>query len=290
MSISELISVIIPAYNVEDTITECIESVQNQTYKNTEIIVVDDGSTDQTANIIKTSFSGVTLISIPHKGSPGYVRNRGIKRARGAYISFIDADDYWEPDVLDILMDGFARNPDAMLSYGTLRYQGGGHSGTDVHTLRSAYDGYVFDKLLRKNFIQMHPVLVKRKAFDTSGWFDESLDVSIAEDYDLWLRIAYHFQVVYCPQAKGYYRIREGSQFHKTDLIRRNNDIMAVLYKMKNKLGVRHPALYKRMAVVYATLGRHYLADQQLFHSLGAYIKSAFYVGRYFFADSSNNS
>ncbi len=277
MSTDFLVSIIIPAYNAHKTIAACIDSVRSQTYKNIEIIVVDDGSTDNTAQLLKTSYPDIQCISIPHSGSPGYARNRGIERATGLYIGFIDADDYWDTAVIDELLKGFEKNPNAMLSYGTLNYDGGAHDGENVHTFRTPYEGYVFTKLLRKNFIQMHPVLIKRSILQITGSFDESLNVDIAEDYDLWLRIAYRYQVVFCPAARGFYRIAENSQFHKITLIKRNQDILKVMLKMKRMFRVRHPELYKRMAVLYETLGRHYLANQQFFSSLFSYLLCVWY-------------
>ncbi len=278
MNANLLVSIIIPAYNAEQTIAECIDSVINQTYKSIEIIVIDDGSTDSTTEIMKSNYPDIKYIKILHNGSPGYVRNRGIEHAKGFYIGFIDADDYWDTTVVEELLRAFQRNPKAMLSYGTLTYSGGKHDGESVHTLRTPYEGHVFSRLIQKNFIQMHPALLKRSILAKTGSFDEALNVDIAEDYDLWLRITYHYPVVYAGNARGYYRIAPNSQFHSIDLIKRNKDILKVLFKIKRKFKLHHWALYKRLAVLYETLGRHYLTNQQIFSSLGSYLCCAWYA------------
>ena len=290
MSTQLLVSIIIPAFNAEETIEHCINSVLSQTYSTIEVIVVDDGSHDRTATIVKSQYPNIKCISIPHNGSPGYVRNRGVMQATGFYIGFIDADDYWDPIVIEELLDGFKRNPNAMLSYGTLTYDGGEHDGENVHALRTPHEGYVFSKLLRKNFIQMHPALLKRSILSKTGCFDETLNVDIAEDYDLWLRITYYYPVVFCANARGYYRIAPHSQFHRIDLIKRNKDILKVMYKIKRQFNLRHPALYKRVAVLYETLGRHYLTNHKVFLSLYSYVCCAWYAILYILTQSTDST
>lgn len=104
---SPSISVIIPVYNRENLVTSCIESILKQTYEHREIIVVDDGSTDNTLNVVKQYQNDIKIIHIKNGGSPA-ARNAGLKHASGDYIAYIDSDDTWRPDKLSIFMNCIA--------------------------------------------------------------------------------------------------------------------------------------------------------------------------------------
>ena len=97
---SPLITTIIPAYNVEEYVINAIQSVLDQSYKNVELIIVNDGSTDNTEQIIKENYPSINLITQKNKGLSG-ARNTGIENSKGEYIAFLDADDQWLPDKLE---------------------------------------------------------------------------------------------------------------------------------------------------------------------------------------------
>jgi len=101
---SPSISVIIPVYNRENLVTSCIESILKQTYEHREIIVVDDGSTDNTLNVVKQYQNDIKIIHIKNGGSSA-ARNAGLNHASGDYIAYIDSDDTWHPDKLSIFMN-----------------------------------------------------------------------------------------------------------------------------------------------------------------------------------------
>ncbi|MFM6395643.1 glycosyltransferase family 2 protein [Planktothrix sp.] len=112
-----LISVVIPTYNAEKTIEETIHSVLNQTVSDLELIVVNDGSTDSTLEIIsKFTDPRLKVFSYPHSGANS-ARNRGLEQASGEYISFIDADDLWTPDKLELQLKVLQENPEAKVAY-----------------------------------------------------------------------------------------------------------------------------------------------------------------------------
>lgn len=261
-----LISVIIPAYNAASTIRQCIDSVLAQTYPDIEVIVVDDGSSDSTANTIKEHYKEekrVHYYAIKHTGREGAVRNYGIQRASGAYISFLDADDYWEAYVIEYLKNALDSNPDCNIAYGDLEYVGGQHHGTRVHDLRTAYSGYVFYYMLQKNFMPIHPALLRNSIIDECGGFDESIE--IGPDYEFWLRMTYRNKVIYCAQAIGYYRISDSSVFHRADAIKRNMQLILVMKKIKSSLNVAHYFLYKRLAVAHLTIFNHLWKEKKFF-------------------------
>ncbi|MEC4990605.1 MAG: glycosyltransferase [Oscillatoria sp. PMC 1068.18] len=204
-----LISVIIPTYNAEKTIEETIQSVLSQTFTDLELIVINDGSTDSTLEVInRLEDSRLKVFSYPNAGG-NVSRNRGLAKASGEYISFIDADDLWTPDKLEKQLQALKENPQAGVAYSwtdrideTGKFIG--HGGSVSVT------GDVLAELLIINFLSSgsNP-LIRREAFLEVGNFDESLPGS--QDRDMWLRLAarYHFVVVPLPQIL--YRVSPNS-------------------------------------------------------------------------------
>ena len=193
------ISVIIPVFNGEKTIEETINSILNQTFKDIEIIIINDGSTDATLEIIKNiSDSRIKIFSYPNAGLSAS-RNRGIDRAKGEYISFIDADDLWTPDKLELQWQALQSNPQAAVAYSWTDYID--ESSKFLKSgRRIKINGDAFSKLLITNFLEngSNP-LIRQEALEIGG-FDESL--AAAEDKDMWLRLAanYEFACVEKPQ------------------------------------------------------------------------------------------
>ncbi|MGB3642819.1 MAG: glycosyltransferase [Rivularia sp. (in: cyanobacteria)] len=193
------ISVIIPVFNGEKTIEETINSILNQTFKDIEIIIINDGSTDATLEIIKNiSDSRIKIFSYPNAGLSAS-RNRGIDRAKGEYISFIDADDLWTPDKLELQWQALQSNPQAAVAYSWTDYID--ESSKFLKSgRRIKINGDAFSKLLITNFLEngSNP-LIRQEALEIGG-FDESLPA--AEDKDMWLRLAanYEFACVEKPQ------------------------------------------------------------------------------------------
>jgi glycosyltransferase involved in cell wall biosynthesis len=203
------ISAIIPVYNGEKTIRETIESVLNQTFSDFEVIVIDDGSTDSTLEIISSlKDSRIKVFTYPNSGQPES-RNRGLSHASGEYISFLDADDLWTPDKLEAQYKALQDNPKAAVAY----------SWTDSIDAsgkffrRGGYrteNGDVYTKLLLNDFIESgsNPLILKQALIEVGGC-DKSL--TNAHDWDMWLRLAarYHFVVV--PKVQILYRVSYNS-------------------------------------------------------------------------------
>ena len=120
MKASPLVSVMIPVYNCEQYLAEAIESIVDQTYSTIEIIVVDDGSTDGTGEMVKQSFPSVRYC-YQDKAGTGAARNRGIAMAQGSFFAFLDADDLWLKDKLTIQMAAFHNNPETEIVFGHVK-------------------------------------------------------------------------------------------------------------------------------------------------------------------------
>jgi glycosyltransferase involved in cell wall biosynthesis len=282
---NECISVIIPTYNSAHTLRDCIDSVCAQSYSDIQIIIVDDGSTDNTADLVRKFYDAnplVKYIRIGHTGFEGAVRNEGIRNAKGTFISFLDADDYWHKDVLSELMNSLKSAKNARIAYGGLQFVGGDKNGKFVHDLRKPHSGYVFYNMLEQNFMPIHPALLYRDVIEAYGCFNES--IRIGPDYEFWLRMVYHVEVIFSPKAIGYYRISTGSVFHRADRIIRNEQLLMVLYSVKRLYNVRYCIIYKRLAVVSLTLLNLRLKELNLTKCCGALSLFIMYSILYYFS------
>lgn len=214
LKMSVKVSVIIPCYNVEKYVEECLISVYDQTYKDFEVILVNDGSTDGTEMILfkyKNKYSEKTkYINIENSG-PSSARNKGMRIASGEFICFMDSDDILTLDsiekrVLVLLEDkeiGLVCSDSFMID-------------EDIKTqeklsskIGSVYSGYIFPELLKKNFVSTQTVLMRREIIDDIGYFDETYIRS--EDYEYWLRISHKYKVKYLNDILAYTRVRKGS-------------------------------------------------------------------------------
>lgn len=198
-----LIDVVIPVYNEQDFIITAITSIEKQTYPPNKIIIVDDGSTDNTANLIQNHHSNIPIKYIKKEnGGLSSARNRGIQQSNNKYIAFLDADDEWYPSKLENQLSKFNEVSYANLGIVYCQYDiinESGHFTNDYFILHADHllRGSIFNKLLPANKItgSGSGVLIKRECFTRSGLFDENLQA--CEDWDMWLRIAQHYEFDY---------------------------------------------------------------------------------------------
>ncbi len=187
-----LVSVIIPSYNRACLLERAVSSVKDQTFYNYELIVVDDGSTDGTCNLLG-SLRG-SLIHLRHENNLGVsaARNTGIRYSSGSLIAFLDSDDQWLAEKLSVQVRFFEDNPDAMICQAQeLWYRNGRRINPSRKHLKPS--GFIFDRSLTLCLVSPSAVMIKRSLFDEVGLFDEALPV--CEDYDLWLRVAVTYPI-----------------------------------------------------------------------------------------------
>jgi glycosyltransferase involved in cell wall biosynthesis len=191
------VSVIIPTYNGAHLLARAIQSVLGQTFRDFELIVVDDGSTDNTKELVSNiGDERVRYIRHEKNRGPSAARNTGIKAANGPYIAFQDSDDEWMPDKLEKQMRAFANAPSEV----GVVYSGFWRIKDDQKTYIPSSriepkDGNVHSLLLKSNFIGTPVVLMKRECFEKAGMFDEELPM--LEDWELWIRISKYYQFKY---------------------------------------------------------------------------------------------
>ncbi len=184
------ISVIIPTYNREKFIEKAINSVLAQSVKPYEVIIIDDGSTDETFNLLKKYKNKIKLLTQKNTGVSS-ARNLGIKVADGEWIALLDSDDIWLKHKLSTQIKYHKENPRIEISQTNEEWIRDGK----VFKQPKKYikkSGFIFSDLLTHSTISPSTTLIKKSIFDDIGYFDENLIV--CEDYDLWLRIALKYE------------------------------------------------------------------------------------------------
>ncbi len=188
------VSVIIPTYNRLSMLKEAVASVLAQNFEDMELLVVDDGSTDGTAEEMKRYGGRVKLLQ--HLASKGVsaARNKGILHARGKYIAFLDSDDLWVKGKLKIQTAFLDDNPHYPLCYTDEIWI---RKGKRVNPMakHAKYSGWIFEKCLPLCIISPSSAMMKKTLFSKVGLFDEAL--SVCEDYDFWLRVSARFPIFF---------------------------------------------------------------------------------------------
>jgi glycosyltransferase involved in cell wall biosynthesis len=182
-----LVSVIIPTYNRRRLLEQAIQSVFDQTYPNVELIVVDDGSTDETAIFLDEFKQRLTVLRQSNRGVSA-ARNRGIRAAGGEYICFLDSDDYWKPPKLELQLDFFKDHPQFEICQTEEIWIRNGVRINPKKRHRKR-EGDIYIPSLELCLISPSAVMMRTALFDKVGLFDERLPA--CEDYDLWLRISH---------------------------------------------------------------------------------------------------
>ena len=200
------ISVVIPTYNKSQYLKEAIKGVLNQTYKEIEVIAVDDGSTDNTKEVVKSFNDPRVIYFFQENKRPAAARNSGLRKTKGKYIAFLDSDDLWLKEKLKRQIDFMEKNSEIGL-LGTACYE-----MTEKRKIVGKKIFPIKNKILQKDLIKYNPfiqssVMIKKEVFDKVGLYDEKFRES--EDYDLWLRIAESYKIANLAEPlvmKRYYR------------------------------------------------------------------------------------
>jgi glycosyltransferase involved in cell wall biosynthesis len=185
------VSVIIPTYNRGWTIGEAVDSVLAQDYRDFELIVVDDGSADNTSQVLDAYRGTIKVFRQENKGVSA-ARNRGIAEASGRFIAFLDSDDLWLPQKLSTQVEFFNTTPDALICQTEEVWI---RSGVRVNPKKrhKKPSGMIFEPSLALCLVSPSAVMIRRSLLEIVGNFDETLP--LCEDYDLWLRISCRFPV-----------------------------------------------------------------------------------------------
>jgi hypothetical protein len=244
-------SIIIPNYNHARYLGDAIRSVLDQEYREFEIIVVDDGSTDNSREVVEGFGDRVRYIWQENQGLSA-ARNTGIRAAKGEVVSFLDADDMYTPDFLSTLESVLEAVSDIEAAYCGFQFMDIEGQLLPQSELKAVPARQFYHVLLRGNFLAAHCMLVRKRTFEKVGLFDEGLRA--CEDWDMWLRISRQFKVVGVAKALVKYRVQPGSM--SSDPIRMLNNRLTVL---KRHLGPEPADSSQGMSTQRQAYGRAYL-------------------------------
>jgi glycosyltransferase involved in cell wall biosynthesis len=247
-----LVSIIIPTYNSAKWIEETIESALSQTYGNFEIIVVDDGSTDETRDIVLSKNHDKVQYVFQQNCGVGSARNKGLSIAKGKYIQFLDADDLIDSNKITLQTALLEANPDFDVAYSDFSYFS--DISPRVYTespkgRKAKYiTGDIWEQLLTGNFIVVHAALVRKDAIINAGLFNPEIG---CEDYDLWLRISRNGgKFIFSGGILAFYRIVDSSR--SSDGIKQLTATIEVVNNVSN---------YHKVTEREKVLQRKYLAS-----------------------------
>ena len=273
---SNLVSVIIATYNRRDFIVDAIESVIAQSYKDWELIIIDDGSTDDTKDIIEKHLESEKIsYYYQNNQKQASALNTGLKYAHGDWIAFLDSDNKWLSDRLELGINCILSNPDMGLIYG------------DIYTINEAgvrvseknmkrYTGNVTARLLFDNFISFNTTLIRKDILEKIGGFNADLDR--APDYDCWLRASTITKFLYISEYLAEYRVMDNQiSSDKTSRFDNNEKTLKrFLYNYPNAVTMMEKkkglsAFYLRKAYYLKANGSFLLSISTLTKSLGEY-------------------
>lgn len=286
MKFEPLVTVIIPAYNAGSFLAGAVESVLAQTYRNLDVIIVNDGSTDNTQQVAESFIPrGVRVVNQKNMGVGG-VRNTGIKIANGEYIAFLDADDFYLPEKIEKSVRFLQEHPEFDLMYCNMNHYYEEEPDVLYQHREPFYSGEVFEKLLDGFFGQLDTVLIPKKCFDKVGLYDESSKHS--EEWDVHLRLAragYRFgfldenlvRIRISKSSWSRFSNQPGQKQHNLEVITRLADTMNEEEKKRYRIQERIQRWNYRLAFASLVVGDKRGFATNLLLSTSSVMKKFFY-------------
>lgn len=278
MSIMKKVSVIVPCYNMGRYIRQALLSIVEQDYLRKEIIIINDGSTDNSEVVIKEfALEQSQDIEIKYicQNNCGLAcaRNIALSHSDGDYIALLDPDDVWYPNRLSVGVKCLDENPDVSLVHSNITYIDEDSRATGVPVRDKKYlSGFIFEYLLvRDAHISCPTVLVRRNCFSAVGGFDEQLTYLGCEDRDMWLRITAKEKVLYVDQELAFYRKVSGSMSSNVDKM-----FKAKMYVAKKHVasGVSFKLRRKAYSSVYIDTAQALYSNQHFAGSIENYLQA----------------
>ena len=253
------VSVVIPTFNRINLLERAVNSVIKQTKEPNQIIVVDDGSDDNSSEMVKQKFGSVILFRQKNRGVSA-ARNKGIEISKGDWIALLDSDDEWKPNKLEKQINALNKDPDCFFSHTNETWI---RNGIRINQGKrhKKYGGYIFDKCLDICRISPSSVLFKKSILEHVGLFDD--DLHVCEDYDLWLRITLNHKILFIDEpliikygghsdqlSKNIdgievYRIRSLENLLRNEKIKRDDRLLAT-EMLLSKLNIYYNGCLKR--------------------------------------------
>jgi glycosyltransferase involved in cell wall biosynthesis len=272
------VSLVIATYNHARFLGEALDSAVAQTLTGVEVVVVDDGSTDDTPDVLARYGGRIRVIRQPNRGLAA-ARNTGLAAARGTYVSFLDADDVLMPTKLAEQVVILDRAPAVGWTYCDVLIETAASGAAIRASERFGYgtrtlEGWLFPELIHGNFIPAIAPLIRRSVLDAAGAFDERL--TALEDWDLWLRLSLIAEARYSPAVLVRYRVRPGGMSEDRARMDRNR------FRVLDKLCRTRPAAVEGLGAA----GRRLIADTHNWLGKEAYARGDWAEARRRFAAS----
>jgi glycosyltransferase involved in cell wall biosynthesis len=278
-----VVSIIMPVFNRLRYIGAAVDSVFDQSFRDWELLIADDGSGPDTQAYLRTIDDGlrVKVIWLPHSGNPAAVRNAALRQAVGEYIAFLDSDDVWMPDKLRTQIMSLRSH--IGLEWGYTGFSLVDHSGNPLRGTQakrcSVVDGKILDRLIREEALVVTPsVVARRDLIARVGGYNEKL--LVCEDYELWLRLASRSEADFVDQQLV--RVRR-HQEHSFDDITCLENLRKVVEMVQRSGAAAHltAVLSKRRADIAVNLARRHALCRHRFRMLATLLSSVRYSWRY---------
>jgi glycosyltransferase involved in cell wall biosynthesis len=242
------VSIVMPAYNYGRYLAGAVQSVLAQTFADWELLIVDDGSTDHTADVVRPFLADPRVRYLPQANQgPAVARNNGIAQARGQFVAFLDADDRWLPPKLERQLALIEKRLAVGLVYAPRRVID--PEGREREYRQPAmYRGRVLAELFRDNFVCFSSVLVRREALSRAGGFDTK--VAHSEDWELLLRLAAEWEFDYVDEPLVLYRTGHGNLSSQTD--KRYRAVCAIMRRFLATVQLPRPLVRRAWAETYS--------------------------------------
>ena len=255
-----LVSVVVPSYNHEAYIEECILSIVNQTYKNIELIVIDDGSTDRSREILERLQDQYHFVLLFQENQGvSKTLNKAIKMSHGKYITGSASDDYLMPDKIERQVNYMESDPDCSLVFGKVHMVDNNSQIIEGLTIVDPVEDPVrsvqFEQLIEKNCIPAASIMYQKEIWEQCGGYDEN---SVIEDWGLWLEFAYAGKIVYLDEYFAYYR------WHGDNLTSNTLKMYTAAWKIVQNWKDRMPPelarkiLARRNSITFSVLARNH--------------------------------
>lgn len=281
------VSIIIPSYNCESYIAQTIDSVLSQTFKDFELIVIDDGSTDKTQEIAASYGNRVRLITQANAGRC-VARNRGIREAKGELICLMDHDDYWFPEKLARQVDEFRAHPEVGAVYSTFIVWDPDQDGRFAEpssfdrsrfpdVVNPDFSGWIYHQFLLDCWMLTSAAMFRAEVFKRCGVFDEQLPFS--EDWDLWFRIAREYPIIQLDRPTTLYRQhpQQGNRVvrrtdYRTDLLEQS--VRKWGFCSRDGRCVSPGQYYKKLAFFHASFAFGHLQVGNVSIAISSFLKA----------------
>lgn len=276
MENSGLVSVITPTYNRREFIVEAIESVLAQTYPNWQMLIIDDGSTDDSIEVIKPYLKDERIQYFYQENQgQAFARQQALKKAEGEYVAFLDSDNLWLPERLALGVEALKNNHRVDVCYGDLITID--EKGQVISTANmKRYSGWIAPLMMRQNFVSMNTTLIRKHAIDRVGGFRST--VTRGDDYDLYFRIAAESKYLYLAHRLAKYRVME-NQISSNKEARFESDLEIIANFTSNyPKAISRIQWLRGMSSRFVNMARYYSSNGEKINGIAFSLKAVLYA------------